>query len=365
MLPWLREGYGNASSLHGPGRRARVAVDQARATVADVLGCEPAEIIFTSGGTEADNAALRGVLTGAALRETGRPGLVTSAAEHEAILRTAESLRDDRQPVEVVPPLVTSAADPAALAEAVSESTGLVSAMLVNNETGAVTDLAALVHAVRGSGALIHSDAVQAAGLLPLNWDDLGVDLLSLSGHKINGPKGIGALIVRAGTPFTPLLRGGSQERGRRGGTENVASIVGFATALRLAEEEREETAGRLHALRARLRRQLRAAVPDLRVNTPEDSAPHVLNVSVPPGERGPVDGEMLLLGLDLEGVHVSAGSACTSGALTPSHVLLAMGVPRETAAATVRFSLGRTTTEADIDAASEVFARVVSRVRG
>lgn len=365
MLPWLREGYGNASSLHGPGRKARVAVDQARATVAAVLGCEPAEVLFTSGGTEADNTALRGVLTGAARRETGRPGLVTSAAEHEAILRTAESLRDDRQPVEIVPPLASSAADPAALADAVSETTGLVSAMLVNNETGAVTDLAALVEAVRGTGALVHTDAVQATGLLPLDWDDLGVDLLSLSGHKINGPKGIGALIVRAGTPFTPLLRGGSQERGRRGGTENVASIVGFATALRLAEDEREETAPRLHTLRARLRRQLVAAVPDLRINTPENAAPHVLNVSVPPGERGPVDGEMLLLGLDLEGVHVSAGSACTSGALTPSHVLLAMGVPRETAAATVRFSLGRTTTEADIDAASEAFARVVSRVRG
>ncbi|MEM1055861.1 MAG: cysteine desulfurase family protein [Bacteroidota bacterium] len=364
MLPWLREEHGNASSLHGPGRRARAAVDRARRDVADVLNCEPGEILFTSGGTEADNTALRGVLTGGVLRDTGRPGLVTSAAEHEAILRTAEGLREEGHPVTIVPPLASGAPDPDALAEATDETTGLVSAMLVNNEVGAIADIARIGEDAHERGALCHTDAVQAAGLLPLNVDTLGVDLLSLSGHKVNGPKGIGALYVRSGTPFAPFVRGGAQERGRRGGTENVAAIVGLAAALGLAEAERETTVERLHRLRDRLVARLGETVGTLRVNTPEDAAPHILNVSLPPSDRGPLDGEMLLLGLDVEGTHASAGSACTSGALTPSHVLLAMGVPRQTAEATVRFSLGRSTTEADVDEAADAFARVVQRVR-
>lgn len=365
MLPWLRAEYGNASSLHGPGRRARVAVDRARGQVAEVLGCEPAEVLFTSGGTEADNAAIQGVLTGAAGGETGRPGLVTSAAEHQAVLQTAEGLRADGHPVGVVPPLPSGAPDPDALAAATDASTGLVSAMYVNNEVGSVASVREIADAAHEAGALCHTDAVQAAGLLALNVDDLGVDLLALSGHKVNGPKGVGALYVRAGTPFSPLIRGGAQERGRRGGTENVAAIVGFATALSLAEAERAEVATSLAFLRARLAERLSERVPGLLVNTPEASAPHILNVSVPPGPSGAIDGEMLLLGLDLEGVHASAGSACTSGALTPSHVLLAMGVPRDTAAATVRFSLGRNSTHEEVDEAVEAFSRVVARVRG
>ena len=385
MLPWLREEYGNASSQHGPGRRARVAVENARKAVAAVLGCEPAEILFTSGGTEADNAALRGALQ--PLAPKARTGLVTSAAEHDAILRTAEAWRESGHAVAVVPPLASGAADPDGLAAATSETTGLVSAMLVNNEVGAVSDIARIAADAHRAGALAHTDAVQAPGVLPLAVDALGVDLLSLSAHKVNGPKGIGALFVRAGTAFAPSVHGGAQERGRRGGTENVAAIVGFATALTLAEQEREETYARLSRLRQRLAAQIRAALPEAVFNTadategespssPEASgalkpqnaastAPHILSVSFPPGPHGPLDGEMILLGLDLAGVHASAGSACTSGALTPSHVLLAMGVPRETAAATVRFSLGRTTTEADIDAASSALAAVVRRARG
>ena len=365
MLPWLREEYGNASSQHGPGRRARVAVERARRTVADVLGCEPAEVLFTSGGTEADNAAILGTLR--PLASEGRPGLVTSSAEHDAVLKTAEAWREAGHPVGIVPPEASGAADPAALATATGPGTGLVSAMLVNNETGALSDVGRISADAHARGALVHTDAVQAPGLLPLAVDDLDVDLLSLSGHKVNGPKGVGALFVRAGTPFAPILHGGAQERGRRGGTENVAAVVGFAEALRLAEAERAETAARLAAPRQRLAAEVREGVPDLRVNTPEASgaAPHILSVSVPPGAAGPVDGETLLLSLDLEGVHASAGSACTSGALTPSHVLLAMGVPRDTAAATVRFSLGRTTTEADVDQAAAVFVRAVRRARG
>ena len=379
MEPFLREPVGNPSSLHGPGRRARVAVDAARARVAAVLGCAPAEVVFTSGGTEADNAALRGTLAGAALRETGRPGLVTSAAEHHAVLHPAEALRADGHPVTVLPPGPTGAPDALAVASALTEYTGLVSVMLVNNEVGTVADVAGIAAGAHAAGALVHTDAVQAAGLLPLTVDALGVDLLSLSAHKLGGPAGAGALFVRAGTPFAPFVAGGAQERGRRGGTENVAAIVGFAAALTLAHAERDAHAERLRALQTHLAGRLRAAFGDgIRFNTPlagftetpAETAPHILSVSFRAGDSGdgsggaPLDGQMLLVGLDLDGVHVSAGSACTSGALEPSHVLLAMNVPRDTAGATLRFSFGRTTTRADIDAAVDATERTVARVR-
>ena len=374
MLPWLREHHGNPSSLHGAGRRARVAVEQARTRIAGVLGCEPGEVVFTSGGTEADNLALRGVLAGA----DGRGGLVTSATEHEAVLRTAEALAAEGHAVTVLAPDGAGRLTAGAVADALDDETALVSAMLVNNETGAVNPVAEIADVARQGGAAVHTDAVQAAGLLPLGVDALGVDLLSLSGHKVGGPKGVGALYVRGGTPFAGVQTGGSQERGRRGGTENVAAIVGFAEALALADAEREAHAERLAALRDRLRDRVTAAFGDrVVVNTPAEAAPHVLSVSFPPrparggaagdgaGGAEPLDGEMLLAALDLEGVEASAGSACTSGALEPSHVLLAQGVDRATAAATVRFSLGRGTTAADVDAAADALARVVGRVGG
>jgi len=373
MLPWLRDGFGNASSLHAAGRRARVAVDTARETVARVVGCEPGEVVFTSGGTEADNAALH-VLRSPAMRTAGRTALVTSAAEHEAVRRPAERLAADGHDVTVVPPAPTGAADVdamlAALAPNASPAVGLVSAMLVNNETGAVTDVRALADAAHAAGAWMHTDAVQAAGVLPVDLDALGADLVTLSAHKVGGPKGAGALIVRAGVPLDSFVAGGAQERGRRGGTENVPAIVGFATALRLAADEQPATAERLAGLRARLLDRLDDALGGrFVVHTPLDapgaSAPHILCVSFPPGPRGPLDGQMLLAGMDLDGVAVSAGSACTSGALEPSHVLLAMGVPRETAGATIRFSLGRDTTADDVDAAADTLARVVARVGG
>ena len=371
MLPFLREHWGNASSLHGPGRRARVAVDGAREAVARVLSCEPAEVVFASGGTEADNAALRGTLTGSALRETGRPGLVTVAAEHHAVLAPAEALAAAGHPVACLAPDASGSVSAAQVAEAVTAETGLVSVMLVNNEVGTVAPVAEIAAAAHAAGALCHTDAVQAAGLLSLDVDRLGVDLMSVSSHKAGGPKGAGALFVRAGTPFEALVAGGAQERRRRGGTENVAALVGFARALALAEAERAAHAARLGALQARLAGQLREAFGEaLRFNTPLAGfaeapvlvAPHILNVSF--RAAAPLDGQMLLVGLDMEGVHVSSGSACTSGALEPSHVLLAMGVDRETAGATVRYSLGRDTTEADVDAAVEATRRVVVRMR-
>ena len=360
MRPWLTERFGNASSLHAAGRAARGAVEDARRRIARHLGAEPAELLFTSGGTESDNLALRGTL---------RPGhlLVTSLAEHEAVLKTADALeaggvhvvrlRPEPANGDVLPEAVGAALDGA-------PGPAVVSLLHANNETGALTNVAGVAEVARAHGALVHTDAVQTAGLFALDVHALGVDLLSASGHKLYGPKGIGLLYVRAGVALDPQVTGGSQERGRRAGTENVAAIVGLAAAFDRAAEGRADRLVRLGALRARLLGRLRDALGDRFVlNTPLDSsAPHVLNVAFPPAPD-PLDGEMLILGLDLEGVAASAGSACTSGALTPSHVLSALGLPRETAAAAVRFSLGDTTTEADVDAAADALARVAGRL--
>ncbi|MEM1042713.1 MAG: cysteine desulfurase family protein [Bacteroidota bacterium] len=368
MLPYLREHYGNASSVHALGRRARFAVESARERVAGILGAEPGEVIFTSGGTEADNAALRGVLTAPDRRG---PGLVTGAAEHEAILRPAEALRDAGHPVTILTPSPSGAVTADQIAEAITDETGLVSVMAVNNELGTLSPVREIAAVCRARGVPFHTDAVQAAGLYPLDVNDLGVDLLSLSAHKVYGPKGAGVLWVRTGTPFAPLVVGGSQERRRRGGTENVAAVVGLAEALALAAEMAEVERKRLTALCDRLAGAVRDAFGEtVRFNTPVgdspgDSAPHILNVSFPPVDGRALDGEMLLLGLDVAGVHVSSGSACASGAVEPSHVLRALDVPRETANATVRFSLGHGTTEADLDFAAEQLATVVGRMRG
>ena len=354
-----REAWGNPSSLHAEGRRARVVLESARERVAGALGVEPGEVVFTSGGTEADNAALRGALAAT----PDRPGLVTSAVEHHAVLQTAEALATAGHPVTILPPDAAGRLAAEAVAAALTPATGLVSAMWVNNETGALNPVAEIAAAAHAAGALVHTDAVQAAGVLQLDVPALGVDLVSLSAHKLGGPKGVGALVVRAGTPFTPAQTGGTQERRRRGGTENVAGVVGFAEALVLAQAEQAETTERIGALRDRLRTALAEALGDrLVVHTPDDAAPHILSVSLRPRPE-PVDGEMLLAALDLEGVRVSAGSACTSGALEPSHVLQALGVDRATANATVRFSLGPATTADDVARALEGFVRVAGRL--
>lgn len=360
MLPFLREHFGNASSVHAAGRRARFAVEDCRERVAAHLGAEPGEIVFTSGGTEADNAALRGILT--------RPdqGLVTSAAEHEAVLRPAEALRRAGHPVVVLSPEKAGAVTAAQVEAALTDETALVSLLHANNEIGTFTPVEEIAACCRRRGVLLHVDAVQTAGLYPLKVDALGVDLLTLSAHKFYGPKGAGVLYVRGGVPFEPLVSGGSQERKRRGGTENVAAIVGLALALDRALAEAEARRAHLAQLRGRLLAALDAALGGAFVlNTPADgAAPHVVNIAFPPGEGHALDGEMLLLNLDLEGVSVSAGSACTSGTVEPSHVLTALGLERATAAAAVRFSPGRSTTEEDIDYAVDALRRVVLRMR-
>lgn len=366
MLPFLKEHFGNASSVHALGRRARVEVEACRERVAAHLGAEPAEIVFTSGGTEADNTAIKGVAgrDGAGLVT----GLVTCAAEHEAVLRPAEALARAGVTVVVLDPAPHGAVTPAQLEAALTPDVSLVSLMHANNELGTVTPLAEVSAVCRARGVLLHTDAVQTAGLVPIDVDALGVDLLSLSAHKFYGPKGAGALYVRSGVELRALVEGGAQERRRRGGTENVAGIVGLAAALDLAVAEAGARRAHLTALRDRLLAGLRAALGDTFVlNTPVGTAevvPHVLNIAFPPHDGRPLDGEMLLLNLDLEGVMASSGSACTSGALEPSHVLRALGLDRATAAAAVRFSPGKDTTEADIDAAVDAVARVVRRMR-
>ena len=366
MKPYLLEEYGNASSVHQLGRQARVAMEEARERVAACLGAESSEIVFTSGGTEADNLALKGVLQAAS--SNGIPtGLVTSAAEHEAVLRPAERLKEQGHPVEILSPDDHGAVSPEQVESVIDNHTALVSLMHTNNEIGVQTDIPAVAEVCHAHDVLLHCDAVQAVGLQPLNVDELGVDLLSMSGHKFYGPKGVGVLYVRNGVDLGPLVEGGSQERERRGGTENVPGAIGLAEALERAVSDAEERAERLSRLQRRLVDGLDDAVPGRYVlNTPVGEAPvapHVVNVAFPPEEE-PLDGEMLILNLDMEGVLVSAGSACTSGALEPSHVLTALGLDRSTASAAVRFSLGATTTEEEIDYALETLRSTLQRMR-
>jgi cysteine desulfurase len=367
MEPYLTEHYGNASSVHQLGRKARVALEESRERVASSIGAESSEIIFTSGGTESDNLALKGAIS-AESTEDQPAGLITSASEHEAVLQPAERLKDQGHPVTILNPEQNGAVLPEQVEEAIDDRTALVSLMHVNNETGVKTDIRAISAICREHDVLLHCDAVQSVGLYALDVNDLGVDLMSISGHKFHGPKGIGALYVRSGVNLGPLVEGGSQERDRRGGTENVPAVVGLAKALERAVEGAEQKRKRLRRLQQRLINGIDQSITGPYVlNTPVGDtpvSPHVVNVSFPPDGGDPVDGEMLILNLDMEGVLVSAGSACTSGALEPSHVLTTLGLERETASAAVRFSLGTDTTEEEIDFAVEKLQTVLNRMR-
>jgi cysteine desulfurase len=367
MKPYFTEHYGNASSVHQLGRDARVALENARERVADCLGAESSEIVFTSGGTEANNLALKGVLGGA--DGDTASGLVTSAAEHEAVLRPAERLREHGHPVQILSPGRHGIVSAEQVDRAIDDRTALVSLMHANNEIGVYTDVPAIAEVCEANDVLFHCDAVQTAGLHDLDVDTMGVDLLSLSGHKFYGPKGVGVLFVRGGVDLGPLLEGGGQERERRGGTENIPGVVGLAAALERAAETAEARSTRLADLQRRLINGLDAAVPcNYVLNTPIETAPvapHVVNVAFPPVDGEPVDGEMLILNLDMEGVMVSAGSACTSGALEPSHVLTAIGLDRPTASAAVRFSLGAENDEEDVEFALETLRSILERMTG
>lgn len=351
MLPFLGESFGNPSSVHRVGQEVRRALDAARDTLAKALGAESGEIFFTSGGTEANNLALLGVLMAA--KEQGRNHLITASAEHHAVIDTALFARELGFAVTVLPVDEFGKVRPEVLAEALTDKTALVSVMHANNEVGTInpiTELAALAHA---HGALFHTDAVQTLGALPIDVTALGVDLLSVSSHKIYGPKGVGALYIKSGVKCTPLFHGGSQERQKRPGTENVPGIVGFGKAVALLPTWRDETALRLAPLRDRFI----ARFPQAFLNGhPTERLASNINLSfVKP------DGETMLLALDLWGICASSGSACSSGSIDPSHVLTAMGVPRERALGAVRFSLGRHTTEAELDKAAGVVERLVT----
>jgi cysteine desulfurase len=358
MVPYLGEVFGNPSSAHRYGRTARAGIEQARRQVAEALGADPGQVVFTSGGTEADNLAV----TGAALaaRAAGRRVRVAvSAVEHKAVLAAAHFVGELGGAEELIPVSSDGTVALEALDEALARRPTLVSVMWVNNETGVVQPVQAIGERCRRAGALFHTDAVQAFGQLPIGFDLLPADLLTVSAHKIGGPKGIGALIVRDRATLQPLVRGGSQQSGTRPGTENASGIVGFGRAAELAGREQGEHARQMAALRRQLRDALRRAVPDLLLVEPPDTAPHILTVCVPGA-----DSEALLMHLDLAGIAAGSGSACTTGTVEPSHVLAAMGIPRELAIAAVRFSLGRESTAEDVARAAEVFPAVVAKVR-
>jgi len=358
MARCLGEAFGNPSSSHRWGRAARVTLDEARRQVAAVLGATPGEIHFVRGGTESDNLAIFG--RAARARTEGRsPRIAVSAVEHPAVLRAAEAATAPGGAPVILSVDRTGALDMDALDRALLEGLDVVSVMWVNNEVGTALPVREVAERVRAAGSVFHSDAVQAVGTLTVRVDQLPVDLLTLTGHKIYGPKGTGILFVRRGVSLEPLLRGGGQEGGIRPGTEDVAGAVGFAEALRLTVAEQEREHQRLSALRDDLERRLRSAVSGVRVHGEDGPrAPHISSLGI-----SGVDGASLVMALDMEGIGVSGGSACASGSTRPSHVIEAMYGSDGTWAA-LRFSLGRTTTDDDVRRAADATARVVARLR-
>lgn len=356
MLPYLSEEFGNASSLHAWGQRAREAVDAARECVARSIGASPAEVVFTSGATEADNFAVFGA---ALANESRGRHLVVSAVEHHAVLEPCRFLESRGYQVTYVPVDRAGRVDPDDVRRALRQDTVLVSVMHANNEIGTIQPVAEVGRAVRGRGILMHTDAAQTAGLIPVDVQALSVDLLSLSAHKRYGPKGVGALFVRKGAALSRVQHGGAHERKRRAGTENVPGIVGFGEALRLADDLKGAEAARLRGLSDRLRGAL-AGIPGVHLNgDPEDGLPGTVSASF----EG-TDSESLLIALDFRGVAASSGSACTSGSLEPSHVLQAIGLPPGLAGGTVRFSLGRFTTAAEVEYLADIMPEIVAGLR-
>ncbi len=363
MLPYFTRLYGNASSVHTVGQEARYALDGARERVAQVLNCRNREIVFTSGGTESDNAAIQGAAI--ALEETGRH-VVTASTEHHAVLHTCQVLENRGWEVTYLPVDDYGMVTPQAVHNAITAETALVSIMYANNEIGTINpiaDIAAAVQARRqelNRTIVMHTDAVQAAGFLDLDVRRLGVDMMSLSGHKFYGPKGVGVLFLRRGVPYLPLITGGGQERERRSGTENVAGIVGLSVALQIADDNRQSVSAHCRALRDYIIDEITRRVPDCVLNGhPTERLPNNVNISI-----AGVDGEPILLGLDLQGIAASSGSACSSGSLEPSHVLLALGQTAETARGSLRITLGKDNTQAEVDRMLPALIGIISDLR-
>ena len=360
MLPYFADSYGNASSIHSSGQRARGAVDAARESVAALIGAKPSEIVFTSGGTEADNLAIFGVVDVGVNRESARKHIVTTAIEHHAVLNAAQSLEKCGVEVSYVPSDRNGVVDAQELAEAIRPDTALISVMHANNELGTIQPIEEIGRIAAEADVYFHSDAVQSAGKLPLDVNELNVDLLSLSAHKIYGPKGVGALYIRGGVPVQPQFFGGHHERDRRPGTENVPGIVGFGKAAELAKKRLSEDVARMGDLRNHFERSVTRALPGILVNgNPLRRIANTSNLHITR-----IAGESFVIALDLQGISCSTGAACSSGSIEPSHVLLAIGLTPDQARSSIRFSLGRTTTEADIAYAIETVQRVVERIR-
>jgi cysteine desulfurase len=354
----LRDEFGNPSSVHHFGQRAKGVLDDARSAVAALLGGEPSEVVFTSGGTEADNSALRGVAE--ALEPTGRRHLIATSIEHEAVLVTLKALARRGWRTTLLPVDTTGIVSPDSLRAAITPDTALVSVMHANNEIGTIQPVAALAAIAHEHGALFHTDAVQSAGKIRIDAQRADVDLASISAHKFYGPKGAGALWIKRGTRLTAILTGGKHERTRRAGTENVPAIAGLGLASQLAIKKLETEAARLAELRDRLESAVLATVPGTAVNGARDPrVPNTSNISF----EG-IEAESLLIALDLEGFAVSTGSACSSGTLEPSHVLRAMGFPPHRTQNSIRISLGAANTDAQVDAFLEKLPKVVGKLR-
>ena len=357
MLPYFAENFGNASSIHSPGQRARGAVDGARASVAGFLGAKPSEVVFTSGGTEADNLALFGVLTAS---QESRKHVITTAIEHHAVLNAAQALEKLGVEVTYIPVGREGIVDPEDIRRAIKPETILISVMHANNELGTIQPIEEIGRIAAAAKVYFHCDAVQTAGRIPLDVNRLGVDLLSISAHKIYGPKGTGALYVRQGTPLEPQFYGGHHERDRRPGTENVPGIVGLGKAAELARKNLMTDCARVTSLRNRLGDALLATCSEARVNgNRAHRVSNTSNISFPAA-----GGEALVIALDLQGIACSTGAACSSGAVGPSHVLMAIGLSPDEARSSLRFSLGRTTTAEEIDQVIALIPQAVERLR-
>ena len=363
MLPYFTQLYGNASSVHTVGQEARYALDGARERVARVLNCRNREVVFTSGGTESDNAAIQGAAT--ALEETGRH-VITASTEHHAVLHACQVLENRGWEVTYLPVDDYGMVDPQRVYNAINDRTTVVSVMYANNEIGTINPIPEISAAVKTRAQefnrtiVMHTDAVQAAGFLDLDVRRLGVDMMSLSGHKFYGPKGVGALFLRRGVPFLPLITGGGQERERRSGTENVAGIIGLTTALEIADGDRDAVSAHCAALQRRIVDEITRQVPDCVLNGhPTERLPNNVNFSF-----DGVDGEPVLLGLDLQGIAASSGSACSSGSLEPSHVLLALGQSAETARGSLRVTLGKDNSDAEVDRLLGILIGLIAELR-
>ncbi len=357
MLPYFTQHYGNPSSIHRVGRDARRAVENARKQVAAALKCEPREVYFTAGGSESDNWAIRCAVK--ALEKKGKH-IITSAIEHHAVLHTCEHMEKQGYEVTYLPVDEFGRVSVEDVKKAIRPDTVLVTIMAANNEIGTLQPIREIGKVTRESGVLFHTDAVQAVGAVEIDVNELNVDLLSLSGHKLHAPKGVGALYIRKGVRISNLIYGGAQERGLRAGTENLPGIVGLGKAIELAVAELPEYQTRMTAMRDRLIEGILAAIPDTRLNGHRtERLPGNVNISI-----RYIEGEALLMRLDLAGVAGSSGSACTSGSLDPSHVLLAIGLPHEIAHGSLRLSLGRDTTEEEIDEVLKILPDVVRKLR-